>query len=204
MLLGILFDAVNNLRSVLDQTACASAVANGKVSPKSTNFPFGDDLAGLNNNIDGRKVCKDIPPEIINLFRSLQPHKGGNDLLWAFNKLCNAKKHCTLVPLQISNALATFYGTFPHGGSIAQTIPTEALGWDAAKNELILTRYGGPAAQPVELQISGHFSFSVAISGIEILSRQPAPAALDAMSREVERVLMATEVECRRIGLKID
>src|SRR5579862_7995964 len=43
MLPCILFDAVNNLRSVLDQAGAAAARASGKASPKATSFPFRDD-----------------------------------------------------------------------------------------------------------------------------------------------------------------
>jgi len=53
----IVFDAASNLRAVLDQCGYASAVASGKSAPKKAYFPFGDDLSGLNNNIEGRGVC---------------------------------------------------------------------------------------------------------------------------------------------------
>ena len=54
---NIVFDVANNLRAVLDQLGYASAVASGKVDPKSTQFPFGDDAAGLDHVI-GRGRCK--------------------------------------------------------------------------------------------------------------------------------------------------
>jgi hypothetical protein len=94
----ILLDAVNNLRSALDQAGYAAALANGKTNPKATNFPFADDFAGLDNNIDRRGVCRDLPAEIVTLFRGCNPHKGGNysATLWGLNKLCNTKKHCAL------------------------------------------------------------------------------------------------------------
>jgi hypothetical protein len=47
----IVFDAVNNLRAVLDQSGYASAIASGKSNPKRTNFPFCDDPSGLDDNI---------------------------------------------------------------------------------------------------------------------------------------------------------
>ena len=45
-----------------------------------------------------------MPPEILALFRAFKPYKGGNDALWALNKLCNAKKHCALIPFDIGRA----------------------------------------------------------------------------------------------------
>jgi len=43
MLPCIVFDAVNNLRALLDQAGYAAAVASGKISPKKTNFPFSEE-----------------------------------------------------------------------------------------------------------------------------------------------------------------
>jgi hypothetical protein len=42
-------EALEALRSTLDQTGYAATVAAGKVSPKKTQFPIGDDAAGLEN-----------------------------------------------------------------------------------------------------------------------------------------------------------
>jgi hypothetical protein len=88
-------EALEALRSVLEQTGFAAAVASGKVNPKKTQFPIGDDLIGLENLIN-RKVSKDLPDEILALFRSFKPYKGGNDTIWALNKLANAK-HTSLI-----------------------------------------------------------------------------------------------------------
>ena len=71
-------EAVEALRSVLDQMAFAIAAAVGKPDSKSAHFPIADDAAGLETGIKGR--CKDIPQEVITFFRSFKPYKGGNDL----------------------------------------------------------------------------------------------------------------------------
>jgi hypothetical protein len=59
---SVVFDASNNLRAALDQTGYATARLAGKAEPKSSNFPFGDDEAGLENVIK-RGKCKDLPPK---------------------------------------------------------------------------------------------------------------------------------------------
>jgi len=52
--------------------------------------------------------------------------------------------------------------------------------------------------------IRGNLSFQVAIEGVEAARKQAASAILTDMRGIVERVLLATEAECRRLSLKID
>lgn len=209
----ILFDAANNLRATLDQAGYASAIAGGETNPKRTNFPFGDDLAGLNNNIEGRKVCEHCPPEITTLFRAFKPYKGGNDALWALNKLCNTKKHFALVPFDIGRAsLSIMQASEPVRSiepgfmkiTIKGTISGFASGmsvrnpdWDPDKYEITLARTpigGNP-------NYKAHVALNIAIDGIENLGGKPAVGVLRNMVRVVESVLGATEAECRRMGL---
>ena len=97
---------MNNLRATLDQIGYSAAIARGKINPKSkTNFPFGDDAAGVENVFSKNQAKLSLPPQIMDLFRSVEPYKGGSgQLLWAINKLCNTKKHSTLVPTMITEA----------------------------------------------------------------------------------------------------
>jgi hypothetical protein len=201
MLPCILFDAANNLRAVLDQAGYASAIASGKSSPKRTNFPFGDDPAGLDSNIKGRKVCDDCPAEIITLFRGFNPYKGGSDPLWALNRLCNTKKHCALVPLQMNNATVAFTAAvIGHGVETYTVSPASTgLGWNPKENEFtLMTTHSG--MQP---NITANVAFDVAIDGIDTIGGQQARHVLAAMSRIVESILLATEAKCRCLGFQI-
>src|SRR5208282_3983089 len=185
-------------------TRYASAIAWGKrTDPKATNFPFADDLPGLDNNIERRGVCKHLPPKIIALFRSFQPYKGGNPTLWALNKLCNTKKHCALMPLQITNARANFNARLPPDATVGLGFSPEDVGtftgWDSAKQEVTL------ATVPTEVKphIRGNFTFSVAIDGVDVLRAQLAITALGAMRDIVAAILWRTEAECIRLGFDI-
>jgi hypothetical protein len=80
---------IEDLRSALDQAAFATAHAAGRTAAKSAYFPISDNAFELENVIKGR--CKDIPQDIVTLFRSFNPYKGGNDLVWTVNRLCNAR-----------------------------------------------------------------------------------------------------------------
>jgi hypothetical protein len=166
MLPCILFDVANNLRAVLDQAGYAAALVSGKITPAHqrprTNFPFADTLLNLNNHIDNRGGCSDLPPEITAVFRGFKPYKTGNHTLWTLHQICNAKKHCRLVPVEISNAVGTFYGNLPPDsllGNIVDPATGEVVGWDAAKRELTLVSV--PAG--TKCRISGNFAFLVTI-----------------------------------------
>jgi hypothetical protein len=195
MLPCVLFDVANNLRAVLDQTGYAAAIAGGKINPKATGFPFGDDLAGLDNNIVRRKVSKDVPTEIVDIFKGFKPYKGGNDTLWALNKICNTKKHVALVPLRIGNAKVYFSAEDGDGMLFAET----PEGWDPDKREMTLMTT--PAG--TDPHITGHFTFSVSIDSIEVLRGQDARRVVHAMSNAVQSVLVTVEAECRRLRFEI-
>ena len=171
-----------------------------RLAPKRTNFPSGDDAAQLENNIVGRKVCEHVPPEIVSLFRSFEPYERGNGAsLWVLNKLCNSKKHSSLVPLNISSAIATFQGNVS-GEDWTTSADNTGIGWNAAEREMtmMIVKAGTNA------NVSGNLIFQIAIEGVEPLRGQAASAALNAMRSIVERVLLATEAECRRLGLEVD
>ncbi len=183
-------EALEALRFALDQIGYATAVASGAVLPKRTQFPIGDDEAGLANLIK-RNVSKDLPKEILALFVSFKPYKGGNDAIWALNKLRNAG-HTTLLPVAVVSDGATgFSGTLSNA-----SIPGN-LTLDPEKNEIIFGRVGPGGIFNYDIR----FSFMIRLSEIDVVAYNQAVAVLRAMSAEVKRILMATEAECRRLGL---
>jgi len=196
MLPCILFDAVNNLRSVLDQAGYASAIAAKSPRLKAIKFPFSACKDEFANHVAG--ACKDLPTEIRSLFETFKAYKGGNDILWGLNEIANAKKHFALIPLCIGQGWATIY-TDGDGGQGYYTGPD--IGWDASRNEMVLMK-SSPSQS--KLSVSGHFTFSVAISGIEVLVGRQATHVLNEMRGAVQDVLMRTEGECRRLGFKLD
>jgi hypothetical protein len=183
-------EALEAIRSALDQAGYAAAIASGKPAPKKTSFPIGDDLAGLENSITGYKVCKDLPAEIVTLFRSFNPYKGGNDAIWTLNKLRNTN-HTVLTPIGSVVGGANFNNvSFNGGGSIA--VPR----WDREKNEMEFLRVVPGGA--VDYNVG--FSFFVAFDKIDAIDATVPIDYLDVMAAEVRKVVLATEAECRRLG----
>jgi hypothetical protein len=182
-------EAIEALRSALDQCGYAVAVKAGVTEPKNAYFPFGDTVTDLDGVTNGR--CKDLPAEISALFRSFDAHQGGNYTLWALNKLCNANKHRLLVPVGIASGGITLRNAVLSGGSIPSPV------FDRDKNQIVIAKInpGG------NFQYNAELSFIVAFDEINSVAGGPAVGILDAISGEVNRVLRATEAECKRIGL---
>jgi hypothetical protein len=194
-LADVVADGVDNLRSALDQIGYVVADLAGKPNAKSAYFPVAEDAAGLEIVLKGR--CKDLPKEIRDLFAAMLPYKGGNNLLWGLNKLCNANKHRILTPMGAGGAGMTLGGSRP--GQYARG-PIEWYSepkFIRSKNELIFGRIG-PGG---ELRMDGQLSFFIGLGDLDFLRRAPALDLVDAFVEEVECVLMVTEAECRRIGL---
>jgi hypothetical protein len=185
---NILFDAASNLRAALDQIAFAIAVKHtGMAEPKSAKFPFGSTEDDLGNNARGG--CKDLPPAIRDLFVVFKPHEGGNDSLWALNKLANTPKHMALVPMFVGAGIII-------GSRLRPPYTVIQKKWHRDRNEIVFmtSDYGG--------QFETEFRIAVAFNEIDQTIRAKHPVGvLNTMAGEVERVLMAAEAECRRIGL---
>jgi hypothetical protein len=191
----IVFDAVNNLRATLDQIGYGSAIASGKAEPEGTNFPFGKDADGVENVLRKNKADRSLPPDIIDLFRSVEPYEKGNgQILWAINKLCNAKKHCALVPTRITGAQANFTAWVPD-----DTVAGTGLGgsnWMPNELELILMVLP-PDINP---KITGNLSINISVDTLEIVRNKPIVGVLRGAVDTINGLLISAEAICQRLG----
>lgn len=185
-------EAIEALRSALDQCGYAVAVLSGVSDPKNAYFPFGDSAAELDANVKGR--CKDLPPEISALFRSFDSHEEGNYPLWALNKLCNANKHRLLIPVGLVTNAATFEMSLSGDGSHFE-LPSPTF--DPIKNQIVLVKTGPQNNFKYQIELTVLITFDE-FNGVKSSS---VPSVLNAIAREVDRVLRTTEAECRRVGL---
>jgi hypothetical protein len=182
---SVVFDTINNLRAVLDQSVYASCIASKRPVNNHALFAFADEAAKIEKSIKGRS--KDAPLEIQDIIRAFKPYKRGNVALWHLNALCNTKKHAILAP-------ATFD---PLGVQIHIGAATIGIGhkWIPENYEIEILGAGG-----ADFSQADGLSFRIVFDHVESWIRHSEPLAiLDTMSREVERVLMTIEAECRRI-----
>jgi hypothetical protein len=179
------------IRSALDQCAYAAAKLSGNTRLKRTQFPIADSLDDLNNLITGRKVCQDVPDAIVAVFLRFKPYKGGNEELWALNKLRNST-HTELIPIAVRSANIHIRHS---SRSTGELIPLNPV-FDRAKHEIPFAR----------AEIEAHFSFgaypsyNIGFDQTVTGDRRHAVAFLTAAVNEAEKIVEATEFACERLG----
>ncbi|WP_029587522.1 hypothetical protein [Bradyrhizobium sp. URHD0069] len=107
----------------------------------------------------------------------------------ALNTLCNTQKHATLIPFKTDD-------------QVAYVTPGVMFGlrhrWNQQTYELEILDNGGADFS----KGGGHFAFSVSFAHDEpVIGGSEPHGLLTGAAIQVERVLKATEIECRRLGL---
>lgn len=181
-------DAVENLRASLDHIGYAVAEFCGKTNAKFAYFPIASDATNLEMVINGR--CKDLPNEITAVFRSFNPYKGGNNRIWALNRLCTVNKHRLLLPAAMWSGMHIFKGGLMNGGIYDQLI------WDRAKNQIPFF-WLAPGGY---FHYQSKFTYAISFDEAEV-GTVPAIPILNEIVADIEKIIAATESECKRIGL---
>ena len=102
-------EILHNLRSPLDQVACAVALFQGR-SETGGCFAFAKTLDEF--ELELRKQKK-LPPDAHELIRSAKPYRGGNDVLYALHHLNRNDKHRVgLVPINMPAETSASYICF--------------------------------------------------------------------------------------------
>jgi len=190
---NITSDIVVNLRSALDNAGYAIAVATGKPDARNCAFPFANDVGNMGRSI-GRSA--DLPKEIQSLFCGFQPYRGGDDLLWALNELCNGNKHKFVTPMQtvLWRGRASVQG---FGRPFSMPDPHK---WDSANDEMVVVRFGPIVVPDATWDYDFDFISFVAFNEIPVVVGQPVLGVLYNLCLKVESILLAIEAESRRLG----
>lgn len=191
--IGLAAEAIEGFRAALDHTGYAAGVAAKTVNPKSkripaTKFPFGRTRRDVVNNL--ARGSRSLPPEIQKLFLSFKPYKRGNEFLWALNQLCNTQKHAILVPA------APVVPSFEEYQALGGTFKRMPYRWNGDKGEAVLARVTGVTHGHLNGIFSGHIAFQL----VGAMQREPAVTFLYTCASEIERIIEATEAECRSRG----
>lgn len=179
-------------RSALDQCAYAAAKFSGNTRLKRTQFPIADSFDDLKNLITGRKVCKDVPDAIVDVFIHSRPYKGGNDTLWALNKLRNST-HTQLVPVAVTKA-----SIWIHHRELLRSDDLTPLNplFDRAKYEIPFAR----APIDGDFKFTAYPTVDIRFEQSAAIDRRHAIAFLTAAVHEVEDVIQAVDVACAQLG----
>lgn len=93
----IIGDAIHNLRAALDLLACSLVRLNGR-SDKNVYFPFSERGGKDFERMIKKRNINRAAPDVVDIIRSLEPYKGGNEALRAIHDLDITDKHVTIVP----------------------------------------------------------------------------------------------------------
>lgn len=186
-------DIVVNLRSALDNAGYAVAVATGKPDARNCAFPFAKDVAHMASGI-GRSA--DLPKEIQSLFCGFQPYRGGDDLLWALNELCNGNKHKFISPMQtvMWRGRASAQG---FGRPFSMPDPHK---WDSTNNEMVVISLGPLVVPNATWDYDFDFLPLITFNEIPVVAGKPILGVLYELCLKVESILTGIEAESRRLG----
>ncbi len=194
---GIVFDMLNNLRAALDHAGFAAAIANGTTGDNA-HFPFGDSLNEiLGRRKKGKGTSIDIPDEIFQVMLASKPYRGGNDHLWALNKLCNSNKHEIIVPFAMGGIMAAY--TISRGS--APTLSPQK--WDREKQEREIARSNATSKFRGHRQVQAYVVFDEFNAAGDIISFNSILPILGQMLEEVSTVVFDVQIEASRIGLRV-
>jgi hypothetical protein len=185
-------EIAEGLRAALDKAGFAAAVASGNQRLKGTYFPIADSPEQLETDVIGRGRCKDLPPEILNLFRSFKPYKNGNFAVWAVNLIANGSKHRILNAVGIGVGGGAIRNFFNPGYTAILKFPPV---WDSEHDEMLLFVVGRGSQVKYEFELA----MTVALSPIDPGGHIPATEHLRIICGEVEKIVLATEAETARL-----
>jgi hypothetical protein len=194
----IIGDVIQNLRSALDHLAYDlwAKEANGQGRGDRIYFPIDNDQASYNRSKAGK--MQGISVQSLTIIDSLNPYKGGDDVLWRIHTLNNRDKHRLLVTVG-SSFQSMDIGAY----MMASLKRMPNLPEDMRANLPDLPFFVMPAENlfPLkvgeELFIGGkddeenpkmQFRFSVLLHEPGVVDGEPVTDVLSAMVAEVERI----------------
>jgi hypothetical protein len=171
-------DALSQLRSALDVLVCSAALNNGATNTKNIYFPFAKDAAEFELPATQRKIEKLSNGDRM-VVGAFKPYKGGNDLLWSLNALCNIDKHNRLIAVGgMGGRINAMHLT---GGQYFIPAPRrQPLDKDVV---LIVGRSGNPPQGDINL------SLDIAFREVELVAGQPIVALLNKYADLVEYII---------------
>ena len=150
-------DVIQCLRSALDHVAYLLYIkgTGGQTIDRGIYFPIGKDLTHYQEKARQLKA-KGISPNAVAAIDSIQPYKGGNDILWQLSELNNIDKHRLILTAQ-STVESVNFGSKMASYQNAQDEQKIAMG---LKKPIQLPPFFiRPKPNPIRLVIGEHASY---------------------------------------------
>jgi hypothetical protein len=126
-----------------------------------------------------------FPQEILSILMRFKPYKGGDDLLWALNRICAANKH-RLLPLKIVR-FRQIEGKLTKWGP--GKIP-DNMGWNNGKKEIVFFRAHRHTVVDSHINLALDIAFDESVG---IVGGKPVVATLNTLVDKVENIIEALE-----------
>jgi hypothetical protein len=186
-------DALQNLRSALDQLAWQLVEANRGTPGRQTSYPV---YKGANEYMAGRQAkVQGMSQAAVDLIDATKPYKGGNDALWMLNELNNIDKHRLLL------TVGARYGSVNVGADLQremqrlwgskQILPAMDI-YLTPENRLCPLKAGDElytTAPDAEVNEKMDFRFEVALSEPQVAEGEPLLETLHQLVQLVEGVV---------------
>jgi hypothetical protein len=180
----------------LDHAVNASKVRLGDANLNAA-FPFGDDPDELERDI--KRKCRGIAPEVISIIRGLQPYRGGNDDLWALNKLRNVKEHRLLIAPTIAGGMRWPFEIAGKKVFMLHTSPENEPQWDDVGKTLTFKTLPHFEHIPMFEKIEKKLVFFLKFGDIEGVAGEHLIPKLEAFAQVVKNCIDTIEAETRRL-----
>lgn len=179
------------IREALDQAVHAAGVCCGlsKNKLRSLYFPFAGDAAKFPDEV--AEKTKGLDPKIVAVLLKSKAYQGGNDPLWAVNRVSNKKKHASLSVASVNTGHVTSYAA--SGG-----VEIESTQGHSNKYELEYMRYS--AASEGHLDTSTLFVHDIVVDDIEAIKMRPIIRMTDNLISDVTAICREVEDVCYSLG----
>jgi hypothetical protein len=187
------YEAIEAIRSSLDQAMYPIAVACDVKRADMIHFPIANSASEIEDLLSAL-LKKGIHGDIIALLRDLHTHQGGNDLIWALNRVRRQSAHRLIIPVATSSNNMFIENMNVH---VTNHVSVHTPTWDSKKDEMIFLTTGPGTVLDYDLKIAFH----VAFGETEGLSGKPVIDTLKILAGDVGSIIMLLEHEGRRISM---
>ena len=184
-------DTIDNLRAALDLGWWNLSVTGGFIKPYiEAKFPFADNAPKFDSMLS--RGFKNFSQDILAIPVRFKPYEGGDNLLWALNRICATNKH-RLLPLKIIR-YRKIEGQLTKWG-LAE-VP-ENIRWDSAKKEIVFFRVHRNTIVDSNIIVSLDIAFD---ESVKVVGGKPVIATLNALVDKIEDILKALEGAAQMLG----
>lgn len=188
------FDAVSNLRASLDHAVYPIVSVYARDRAEFAHFPIADTALDLNARLIG-KHAKTFPPDIISLFRRLQPYKGGDGHpIWALNRVRRQAEHRITVHCNVSGSTRWLHAELIGGesASLFEFLPS------SGENDVVFAISERGSNLKYDLNFTPFIAFG---NYVDVAAGESVGNFLEVAREKACSAVSALEAEALRLGI---